>query len=207
MEIYFKYVIITSAFISFISLLYLLSKTFSFGKKSFYSTPRGSKVKGILYAFGKGTLPWEKESVKNHFLSYIAGIFYYLGIFSGLFYLLIIIFNFNFSYSLIIIRIFLIMGIVCGIGLFSKRFFLPELRILSCADDFFSNFLVNIFLCFTLLDTITKNIRIFYYIITIILFLYIPLGKIRHCFFFFWSRAVFGIFFGRRGVLPRKNFE
>ena len=95
MEIYLKYGIIISPFISFISLLYLLFRKFSCGKKSFYSTPRGSKVKGILYAFGKGMLPWEKESVKNHLISYFAGIFYHLGIFSAFLYLLSLIFNLN----------------------------------------------------------------------------------------------------------------
>jgi hypothetical protein len=31
---------------------------------------------------------------------------------------------------------------------------------------------------------------------------YIPLGKIRHCLYFFFSRTFFGKFFGRRAVFP-----
>ncbi|MCP2621046.1 hypothetical protein NLC30_03460, partial [Candidatus Aminicenantes bacterium AC-334-E05] len=111
MHIYFKYGIIISTFISFISLTYLIFKAFSFGKKPFYSIPRGNKTKGILYAFGKGMLPWKKESIKNHFISYIAGIFYHFGIFLALFYLLIVTFNFRFSYILLsIVRVFIIIG-------------------------------------------------------------------------------------------------
>jgi hypothetical protein len=40
------------------------------------------------------------------------------------------------------------------------------------------------------------------YIISAITFVYVPLGKIRHCLYFFFSRIFFGKFFGRRGVLP-----
>ncbi|MCK7476890.1 MAG: hypothetical protein M0C28_04620 [Candidatus Moduliflexus flocculans] len=36
----------------------------------------------------------------------------------------------------------------------------------------------------------------------VLLFVYIPLGKIRHRFFFFYTRIVFGLHFGRRGALP-----
>jgi len=38
-----------------------------------------------------------------------------------------------------------------------------------------------------------------------VMFLYIPVGKIRHCFFFFYSRILFGLFYGRRGVLPQNK--
>jgi hypothetical protein len=34
------------------------------------------------------------------------------------------------------------------------------------------------------------------------LFLYVPLGKIRHCFFFFAARCHMGAHFGRRGTFP-----
>jgi hypothetical protein len=36
----------------------------------------------------------------------------------------------------------------------------------------------------------------------IVLLLYVPLGKIRHCLFFFATRYHTGIYFGRRGTLP-----
>ena len=38
--------------------------------------------------------------------------------------------------------------------------------------------------------------------VSIALAVYVPLGKIRHCLFFFPTRYFFGSYFGRRGVLP-----
>jgi hypothetical protein len=40
------------------------------------------------------------------------------------------------------------------------------------------------------------------YILAAITFAYVPLGKIRHCLYFFFSRTFFGKFFGRRAVYP-----
>jgi hypothetical protein len=40
------------------------------------------------------------------------------------------------------------------------------------------------------------------YIISALTFIYVPLGKIRHCLYFFFSRIFFGKFFGRRAVFP-----
>ena len=36
----------------------------------------------------------------------------------------------------------------------------------------------------------------------VLLLAYAPLGKIRHCLFFFTTRSAFGTFFGRRGTYP-----
>ena len=36
---------------------------------------------------------------------------------------------------------------------------------------------------------------------TVVLALYAPLGKIRHCVFFFLARGLFGARLGRRGII------
>ena len=41
-----------------------------------------------------------------------------------------------------------------------------------------------------------------FYLVSAAMLIYLPLGKIRHCLYFFFSRTFFGKFFGRRGVLP-----
>ena len=60
------------------------------------------------------------------------------------------------------------------------------------------------FIFLALLDTLLGGIRPVLNIITIVVLLYVPVGKIRHCFFFFYSRILFGMFFGRRKVLGHK---
>ncbi|NOR14835.1 MAG: hypothetical protein GQ544_03940, partial [Candidatus Aminicenantes bacterium] len=79
------------------------------------------------------------------------------------------------------------------------------MRHISCPDDFVANILVDGFVLLALLDTLLVGIQAYFWGVAIILFLYIPMGKIRHCFFFFYSRILFGAFFGKRGVFPRKR--
>ena len=44
------------------------------------------------------------------------------------------------------------------------------------------------------------------YLTGAVMLIYVPLGKIRHCIYFFFSRRFFGLFVGRRAVIhhPRR---
>jgi hypothetical protein len=183
----------------------MVFKTYHFNKKKTYSLPQGNSLKGIIYALGRGLAPWEKESAVKHLPTYLAGILYHIGVFAALYYLFSLVIPFHLgSLIAVIIRISIFTGILCGIGLFAKRSLKPHIRRISCPDDFASNLFVDGFLIIALIDAYTGNLRAVLFTVAIILFLYIPLGKIRHCVFFFYSRILFGLFFGRRGVLPRK---
>jgi len=183
----------------------MVFKTYHFNKKKTYSLPQGNGLKGIIYALGRGLAPWEKESAVKHLPTYLAGIFYHIGIFAALYYLFSLVIPFHFGTLIaMIIRISIFTGILCGIGLFVKRSLKPHIRRISCPDDFASNLLVDGFLILALIDTYRGDLRAVLFAVAIILLLYIPVGKIRHCFFFFYSRILFGFFFGRRGVLPQK---
>lgn len=203
---FLRYGVIISFFICAISLCILVLKTLLFGKKPLYSEPQGLENKGILYAFGKGMMPWEKESAARHLPTYIAGILYHSGIFAGLFYILLLVIPFCPGLFLInAMRILMLCGIACGVALFLKRIFKTTLKNISCPDDFASNILVDLFLFFALIDTFISSVRSVLLFATILMLLYIPVGKIRHCFFFFYSRILFGLFYGRRGILPQKQ--
>jgi len=202
-----KYGVIVSFFISIVSLSILVLRTFSFGTKPLYAQPKGDVKKGILYAFGKGMMPWEKESAGKHLLSYIGGILYHLGVFGSCFYLLVILVSLDLPLLvLLFMRIVLAVGVISGVGLLLKRIFSPQMRILSCPDDFAANIIVNIFVLTALLHSFHPMTH-FFFLAAIIMFLYMPLGKIRHCFFFFYTRILFGIFYGRRDVFPPKPHE
>lgn len=203
---FLRYGVIISFFICAISLCILVLKTLIFGKKPLYSEPQGVGNKGIMYAFGKGMMPWEKESAARHLPTYIAGILYHSGIFAGLFYILLIVISFCPGLFLInALRILMLCGIACGVALFLKRIFKTTLKNISCPDDFASNILVDLFLFFALIDTFISSVRPVFLFAAILMLLYIPVGKIRHCFFFFYSRTLFGLFYGRRGILPQKQ--
>lgn len=203
-----KYAVIISFFISVISLSILVLRTFSFGKRPLYAEPKGDVKKGIVYAFGKGMMPWEKESAIKHLPSYIGGILYHLGVFGGFFYLLVTLVPIDLpTLVLLFMRIVLLVGVISGASLLLKRILSPQMRVLSCPDDFAANIIVNIFVLAALLHTFYPGITHLFFLAAVIMFLYMPLGKIRHCFFFFYTRILFGMFYGRRDIFPPKSHE
>lgn len=204
-----KWGVIASFLICVISLIGLVLKTFSFGRRPLYAKSQGEGKKGIFYAFVKGMMPWEKESARRHIFSYLAGIFYHGGIFVVFFYLFSLFISLELRMPVIFLfRILIGLGFICGIGIFIKRIIHIPLRKISCPDDFAANLIVDMFLALALLSTFYPLLKLYFYLLSIVLFLYIPLGKIRHCVFFFYVRILFGLFYGKRGVLPPKiKFE
>lgn len=200
--------VILSCFVSLISLSILVAKTFSFGRKPLYAKSREGGIKGIIYALGPGMMPWEKESAAKHLPTYIAGVLYHTGIFLALFYLFSLVFSLGLPDPLILIlRIFLSIALLCGLALLGKRIFLPAIKKISCPDDFFANAIVDLFLLLAFLHTYIMSSAPIFFLAATIMFLYIPVGKIRHCFFFFYTKILFGLFFGRRGILPPKTHK
>ncbi|NIM89603.1 MAG: hypothetical protein GTO17_01490 [Candidatus Aminicenantes bacterium] len=201
--------VIASFLICIISLIIMVLKTLSFGRKPVYAKSQGKGIRGILYAFGKGMMPWEKESTRRHILTYTGGTLYHGGIFAAFFCLFSLVMSFELSIPLKFLCSILIgLGFLSGVGLLVKRILLIPLRKISCVDDFAANLAVDVFLALALLNIFYPGLETFFYGASIILFLYIPAGKVRHCVFFFYARILFGLFYGRRGVLPRKiRFE
>lgn len=197
-------------FISFGLSLILLTiqvlHTQSFGRKRLLSRPSGNPRKGITYAFGQGMLPWEKESAAKHLPTYIAGMLYHAGIFATILTVLALATQVKLPRVTIpFLQVMMAAGFVAGTGLLLKRAVKPQMRYISCPDDFGANIIVDIFLLAGLLASWRAAALPIFFIIAIMIFLYMPVGKIRHCFFFFYSRLLFGSYFGRRGVLPRRR--
>lgn len=206
METFLRYCLVFVALLSLGILVRLLIKVYSYGRSPLHSSPQGDWKKGVMYAFGQGMLPWEKESAKKHLLTYAAGFLYHFGIFSAFAYLWLTVVQLSLSRPvLLVLQIFMASGLVCGVGILLKRVFIEYMRRISCWDDYIANSLVDLFLLLAFLDSLTVNLRLVLYIEAIVMLLYIPLGKIRHCFFFFYSRLLFGHFFGRRGIFPRSQ--
>ena len=198
--------VILAFFISFISLCYLIMKTYYSQKRILHSKPRGKGLRGVIYAFGRGMVPWEKESAARHLPTYLAGIIYHIGIFAAFFYLASLLVRLTLNPGIMLaLRVFISAGLICGLGLLVKRTVKTQLREISCPDDFASNMLVDLFLALSLANRFAPGLKPYFFAAALLMLLYIPVGKIRHCFFFFYSRILFGSFFGRRGVLPKKE--
>lgn len=195
--------VILSGLLSAGALIYLVLKARSFGRRTDFSSPQGSPFQGIAYALGRGMMPWEKESARLHLIAYLAGVFYHLGIFSGFAILFIKVFSLTGpALGQNIFRLGVGLGLLSGAELLLKRIIMPNARRLSRPDDFGANVFVDVFLAAALAASLDARAVTFLLGYSIFLFLYIPAGKIRHCVFFFYSRVLFGSYFGRRGVLP-----
>jgi len=199
------WVVIVSAGVCLAALTALVARTFAFRSPPFLAAPQGNSCRGIIYAFGAGMLPTAKESARDHLPVYAAGMLYHAGIFSGLLYLVLAVVGVRPPLLIMLLRIPIVVGVVAGLGLLVRRMAVPHLRQLSCPDDFAANLVVDAFLVAALGDSFTAAARVPFYLIATLMFLYIPAGKIRHCFFFFYMRVLFGLFFGRRGVLPHRG--
>jgi nitrate reductase gamma subunit len=186
-----------------VALTVMVVRIFAFGRRPTYAHPRGSKFAGILYAFGKGMLPWEKESASKHLWTYTGGILYHLGILMAMLLLAMVLLQISlpqtFSQA---VQIILVIGLVSGVALLIKRILKPQTRSLSGGDDYLANILVDLLLFFALAATFAEVMLVPFLAIAITTFIYIPFGKLRHFVFFFYSRVLFGEFFGKRGVVP-----
>ena len=194
--------------IALVSLAILITRTLAFGRKPSYSRAQGSPGRGLLYAFGQGMMPWEKESAASHLPTFIAGIVYHAAIFGAIALLVAHLVPLTLpSVILKILRLVILAGLLSGLGLLVKRFAVSGMRAISCPDDFVANVLVDLFLAAAFAVTLLNGAQPYFFVAAIVLFLYVPAGKIRHCLFFFYTRILFGIFFGRRGVLPHHHPE
>jgi len=195
--------VMLSAVFCVLALSYQTIRTIRFGKKADFSTPAGSAAEGIVYAFSRGMMPWAKESAAKHLFTWTAGVIYHLAIFFAFTELGFLLFGLMPPPGpAVVIRIMLAAGLLCGLGLFVRRIITPSLKGISCPDDYAANILVDGLLLLALLATLRAWMVPLFLLWSVYLFLYIPLGKIKHCLFFFYTRILFGSFFGRRGVLP-----
>lgn len=192
--------VLLAAVWAILALVFLRLNAKSYGKRTLYSKPAGDPAKGVLYAFTKGMLPWAKESVMMNLPSYAAGMAFHAGVFSAFGLLLAALLGLELpSFPLLFARAFTLAGAIGGFSLFAKRLMKAQLRGLSCPDDFISNLLSSSFALLAFTWTFSPAIEGVWMAEAALLLVYAPLGKIRHCLFFFTTRYHLGAFFGRRG--------
>ncbi len=164
---------------------------------------KGSLPKGIQYAFTTGMMPWAKESTRIHMIAYLRGIGFHVGIFTAIGAVILSPF-WGYLPPLLSLLLFwvLILGALLGAAGGVMRIAEHNLRGLSLPDDHFAVWLTTLFIAVAGLAVLNEAFMIPMYIVSAIVFVYVPLGKIRHCLYFFFSRLFFGKFFGRRAVFP-----
>jgi len=188
--------------------LFYFFRLLRLGKPIDYSTPSGSVSNAIKYSFTGAMNPLKKESAFLHLPTYVSGIIYHLGTFLSLFlfFPLLLGMQFNTLFS-IIVSFFLLASFGCGLGLFIKRLTKKGLRDLSSPDDYISNAFVTLFQLMTIFVLYKPSFIPAYFILAGLLWIYIPVGKLKHVIYFFAARVHLGYFYGWRGVWPPKKFN
>lgn len=207
-----QYLAIAATLYCIVSLLVHFVKIVRLGAPKDKSEPSGSVKEGVLYANTRAMMPDQKESAYLHIPSYAVGMLFHIGLFCSLLFFVLSFFPFfnNWIGSgcnwHLILAIPPAIGTVCGLILFFRRLFSKDLKVLSMPDDFISTGLVTFFLLMTTLylclSTCCGSVTILYYISSILLFLYMPLGKLRHVVYYFAARYHLGFFYGWRNVWP-----
>lgn len=178
-------------------------KAKSYGKATLHAKPAGDPGRGARYAFTSGMAPWAKESVMMNLPSYAAGMVFHAGVITALGLLLMELAGIRpAGLALVLARLLTLAGGLAGAALLVKRILHRELRGLSCPDDYVSNLLSTAFALLACGAASGAALGGAWLAEAVLLMVYAPLGKIRHCLFFFTTRYHFGAFFGRRGTFP-----
>jgi hypothetical protein len=170
--------------------------------KKDYSRERGSPLRGILFAFTLGMAPWEKESTRIHWIAYLRGIFFHVGIFTAFAVLLASPWlNGLPDVILWLAAAITAIGALFGSAGIFMRLAGPNERMLSLPDDYASVLLTSLFTALATGTLIWPGVLPAFYVVAGLMMAYIPISKIRHCVYFFYSKFFFGFNFGRRRVI------
>jgi hypothetical protein len=195
--------VLVTATWALLALTVLVIRARMFGKGEQFARAAGSPTAGVVYAFGPGMSPTAKESAREHLPTYFGGVGYHLGVFAGLAFLLMLGSGIGYGGTVLrVLQVLTLAGALCGVGLLVKRLLHPHLRGLSCPDDYVANLLTTGFAGFAFAASVFPALQPAFLAESALLLLYLPLGKIKHCFFFLTTRYYLGAHFGRRGTFP-----
>ncbi len=162
---------------------------------------KGSPRRGVFYSLTFSMLPWKKESTRRHSWTYAAGMGMHLAIFVSFLFAIGRRVGVWPEWAAGALGVSAVIGLACAVGLFVKRATIGYMRPITNPDDYISNVLVQFYLFGACATALVDSFVGVWRLAAVLLLLYVPLGKIYHMLLFFASRTLFGLQFGRRGVL------
>jgi nitrate reductase gamma subunit len=169
---------------------------------------KGSKSAGIKYSFATIAFPWTMESSSNKPFKYIEFVIFHLGVLTGIVASFIIPYWPEVMENQAIVRIFQAFtgaAFLVGIIRIILRISVITLRIISSPDDYFSLFLLTIWLFAAFFAMPNDNywILVAFFGLTAFFLIYVPFSKISHYLLWPFARYYLGKSLGHRGVYPK----
>lgn len=171
------------------------------GRKDF-SNRSGDGRKGVAYIFTVAMMPAHKESVKRHPVKFAIGLLLHFGVLLAMLGTVLLLLSEIGENLLSIAWPLMAVSLLAGVYLFFRRLFSQNLRAMSTADDFAAILASCGLLLAALLHAFDIIGQAAFLLYGGALFIYLPLGKLRHALFFFVARGDYGRRLGYRGVYP-----
>ena len=172
-----------------------------------WAKPKNSPARGILLSFGSVLTPWSSNGARQKMLIYIEFALFHIAV------AIAIALSFIHPYASHILTTALttVFVVLLGLGLLSgvlrliRRITVPQVRVISTPDDYFSIILLNVLLALSIVALAVDNSLsyIVFFIAVTFFLLYVPWSKISHYLYLLFTKFFFGFYFGRRGVIGR----
>jgi hypothetical protein len=173
------------------------------GGRRDYSRPAGSAARGIWYNFTTAMLPWHKETARLHALEFAVGVVLHAGVLLTIAGIVVwLAAPAAGAWLLHVAWPINLLSLAAGCGLLVRRAHSKLMRVLSVPDDYLAIAATCGLLTLALLFAFAPASAALLLAYACVLFVYLPLGKLRHAVFFFVARADYGRRLGYRGVYP-----
>jgi len=149
-------------------------------------------------------MPAHKESIRLHPAEFAVGLVMHLGVVVSLIVVgCLLAWPLGAERVIPAARVVTAAALVAGLALFIRRLASPMLRSISVPDDYLASLATcGLLAGAAFLPWHDAGGRSALFIYTTLLFIYLPLGKLRHAVFFFIARGDYGRRLGYRGVYP-----
>jgi nitrate reductase gamma subunit len=208
-----------SLFIFIIGMSYRLARIVFLGWSKDHAKADGSKLGGVIKSYLKGFLilpfyPWVKNTFNRNPLIYIAGGLFHLSLFVVIFlgtaHMLVWKSLLGFGWPTIktpIIDLLAAIGIIALLMLLINRLINPVVKMISGPSEYINWLLVFLpfltgYIMYHHLGSPYEKLYSLHMITVNVLLIWIPLSRISHFMFYFFSRTIHGVEFGKRAVSP-----
>jgi hypothetical protein len=168
-----------------------------------YSRPAGSPARGLIYNFTIAMMPGHKESIRLHPVAFLVGLVMHAGVMCSLVAVVVLLIDPDSGARLAaFLRAPAAIALAAGAVLLLRRTVTARLRNFSTPDDFLACLAVCGLLALMTLPLPDDRSRLRLLLYSALLFIYLPLSKLKHAVFFFVARGDYGRRLGYRGVYP-----